>query len=222
MPESSPPKNKRSKSRPTPQQWADIAAKWEMGSTTAQQLADEYNLAHETIYRKMKKMKVVRGAKADAHIEAVQEEMITAARDGAAIAAQRIAETNEIYYKTNEGLHKLVMKEAITTSKAIEAGDIAILEMSAARLKNFKMIADISKTTRQERYVSCGVKEGELSEKELEDLRIEDMTEEDIDDVQRAHEENRTGIPLSELAELAQDGDLDYAAAIEESLKQSG
>lgn len=218
VPENS--KKPTSKSRLTPQQWADIAAHWEMGSSTAQALADQYGLAKETIYRKMKKMKIVRGEKASAHIAAVQEEMIEQAKDNAAISAERIAETNEFYYRTNKALGQLNSAEMVNLKNANDAAEV---EKIIGKLKGFKLNAEIAKLTRQERYTVNGFKEGDLSGDDIEDLIIEDMTTDDLVEVRKTQAENMIGIPGASIEDsLVNEDDLDFIGSLEEVLKEGG
>lgn len=191
--------------------WAEIAAIWELGDATLQELSDKYGITRQGISRKMKELGIVRGSKSSQQLARVHEEVVKATGQDAKVIAQRMVDTKEDHYNHSNMLGKLAMNEL-----ALAKSEGRALATAEPNLKAIQRAMQVVKMVREEKWVVLGLDQIEHEDEDLPELVIREMTQEEvraIRDAQNRQMEN----PLDIMSDLAKDmADED---ALEESLE---
>jgi DNA-binding CsgD family transcriptional regulator len=189
--------------RLTPTEWETIKTIWATGNCTANELAKRFGINPETIYLKMKKLGIKKGAEATRYTSQVRKRLEERMNGPAEELADRIRETKENYYKWNKTLAMLTMKE-IADAKASGRPMSAI----TANLKTYDVGAAILARTRSEQFVLLGLDEEKDQTKDLPSLLISEMTADEVEQVKNRLEDNDDDDLIS-----AADGLLEYGEA---------
>jgi DNA-binding CsgD family transcriptional regulator len=167
------PKKQR---RLTPRQWAEAEALWESGEMTQADIGRKFGINEQTVYMHMKRGKIKRGAKAEAHKKKVAEEVSKASIDDATITAARIRETKEEHYKMAAGLAKLAWAEVLKAKQ-----DNAPLAVATNNLKAIDAAMSIMTKARQERWAVLGLDRADFVDEDgLPELLISELTADQI------------------------------------------
>lgn len=170
-------KTAKPKKRLTPRQWAEAEALWASGDITLSGLCEKYGLQKNAFIRHFNKAKIKKGEKAKEIRAAAEDAVNNAAKEEAAILAQRIRETKEEHYKMAAGLAKLTWAEIIQAKQAGTPFGAVINNVKALELA-----MNALKKAREERYACLGLdRDDYVDEEALPDLVIQELTPEQIE-----------------------------------------
>ena len=170
-------KTVKPRKRLTPRQWAEAEALWGAGEITLPQLCAKYGLQKSAFTRHFNKIGLKKGDKAKDIRAAAEDAVNKAAKEEAALLAQRIRETKEEHYKMAAGLAKLTWAE-IVQAKANATPFGAIIN----NVKALELAMNALKKAREERYACLGLdKDDYVDEEALPDLVIQELTPEQIE-----------------------------------------
>jgi hypothetical protein len=167
----------KSKKRLSPRQWAEAEALWAAGDITLSGLCEKYGLQKSAFTRHFNKVGLKKGDKAKDIRAAAEDAVNKAAREEAALLAQRIRETKEEHYKMAAGLAKLTWAE-IVAAKQSETPFGAIIN----NVKALELAMNALKKAREERYACLGLdREDYVDDDTLPELVIQELTPEQIE-----------------------------------------
>ncbi|MFM0095665.1 hypothetical protein PQQ87_08630 [Paraburkholderia nemoris] len=165
------------KKRLTPRQWAEAEALWAAGDITLSGLCEKYGLQKAAFVRHFQKAGIKKGDKAGDIRAAAEDAVNKAAKEEAALLAQRIRETKEEHYKMAAGLAKLTWAEIIK-AKQENTPFGAIIN----NVKSLELAMNALKKAREERYACLGLdRDDYVDEEALPDLVIQELTPEQIE-----------------------------------------
>lgn len=173
----------------TETQKTELLSLWKAGAVTLDDLAKRYKSSLATIKRVISMAGAKKGEDAEEVRKQVEEKVKAAVLDDASVLAQRIRDTKEEHYKMATGLAKLTWN-LIATARQNNA------PMGALKndMQALKAAADILKVTREERYMTLGIREEEDPEdKPMPELVISELTAEDIKQMHKAQVQEDLG-----------------------------
>lgn len=158
--------------RMTPAQWAEARAMWASGEFTAEQIAEKFGVARETLSRRFKKDGVKKGQSAiDKRVEA---EIIEKATKNVDKWAERAEQARESFYKTYEMLHKMTVKTIGDAHRG------AGLFSAQPDLKALQMAASVMDRVRLNQWAVIGLDKESADEEEIPELLIRELTPDEV------------------------------------------
>lgn len=217
MTEEAPKKTSRKRAPLSKKAWAQISALWAIGEVTLTDLSDKFNVAPETISRKMKALGVTKGERAEEHAAEVKKEVEQASIDDAKVTASRIKETKEEHYRNSRALAGAAMRVlADATKKNLP------LATAEPDLKAIERAIKIQDSALKQRWTILGLDKDDIDSDDLPNLQITEMTADQIIEVQRQSEKMACGVgDVSDLG-MGLDMDADDIALIGEDIQSDG
>jgi len=208
---------KTTKNRLTVKQWAEAEALWESGSVTYEDLMKKFGLAQSSFERHFKKRGIVKGSKAAAIKEKIDEKLAAAAIDEATIIAARIKETKEQHYTMSANLSKLAYAEILQAKK-----DGQPVAVAMNNLKALDKAMDVLAKARAERYTILGLDRPDaVNPDELPELVISELTAEQIEELRKRDEADLDAMPAGANQNVVQDEDLEEEDDPDEVVEES-
>lgn len=218
VPSDAPKKPVRTKANYIPPNvWAEVAALYETGAVTQQQIAEQLGVHFAYVSRKFKKLGVGRPDELKGvQQEAVKEQVAKvqeAALERAEELGSRAGRTVEFYIDANEKISRLALMTLARAQKEQRP-----LATATNDLKAIKLTMDILATGRTEAYTLLGLDKDDDKDDNLPDLVIREMTEDEMDAVRNSKREEDVGVSLLEggdVPNLIADEGMDDDIAIE-------
>ncbi|MGA0598132.1 hypothetical protein [Enterovirga sp. CN4-39] len=176
---------KRKYTRPSESTWAEICAFWEVGDSTLEELSERFGVARRTLQAHFAKHGVIKGCKAAAMAQSVQEEVFSRELNDHDVTVARAKATREAAYNNAIAIEALVMgqleaakKDPSSTHKVASA--IRALSLAAAAVERLHAV----------KKAALGLDRDNVLEEELPTLVIQDLTAEDLAELQARDEQD--------------------------------
>lgn len=185
--------------RLTQAEWAAIVTKWELGTHTLKQLAEDYGVSLTAIKQGLNSRKAKRGCRAHEIAEQTAEEQKSARQKDAETATK----IKEKFLKYTEALSSITMRKVMEQHAAKRPLEEIKGEMDALR-----KAATIIATMRDENFHLLGLYRDEMLDEDLPEIIFSEMTKEDLEAIQNGFEDEAAVI-LSDDDPIVDDPDSD-------------
>lgn len=168
----------------TPAQWAEVVTLWELGETQLEDLSKKYGISISGLSKGLRSRGATKGSRAHEVAAKVKEAAIAARVEDTVSAEQerqaKIGETRKQHYDWAKAISAQTMN---LIAKAVQAGRPVESEMG--NIKALRQAMATLAIGRSERFAVLNA-DDDMGEGELPVLGIEDLSDAEIEEMQRA------------------------------------